>query len=116
MDTKIVLRNGSELKVNFLDLDFRGMYVEEAKKYSEAMNKINLEDDEMLVLNTQYEYTKEFIDKVFGIGEFDSLMKGKRDLALMLELVVALTNAKAEMDKTLNEMSAKVNFGNGYPA
>ena len=43
-------------------------------------------------------------------------MKGKRDLALMLELVVALTNAKAEMDKTLNEMSAKVNFGNGYPA
>lgn len=116
MDTKIVLSNGSELTVNFLDLDFRELYIEESAKYSKAMKEIDLENDELQVLNTQYSYTKEFIDKVFGKGEFDRLMKGKRDLSIMLELIVELTNTKIDADKTLTEMSAKINFRHEYPA
>lgn len=116
MDTKIVLSNGSELMVNFLDLDFRELYIGESVKYSKAMNEIDLENDELEILNTQYAYTKEFIDKVFGRGEFDRLMKGKRDLSIMLELIVALTNTKIDTDIKLTEMSDKINFRHEYPA
>lgn len=110
MNKELTLSNGNSIYVDFFDLDFREAYAKNAKEYGEKMKSINLENDEIEVLKEQYAFTEGFIDTVFGTGELLRLLNGKKDLSVMLELIVALTNHKTESDKHLNEYAKQVKF------
>ncbi len=114
MDSKITLSNGSELSVNFMDLDFRKVFYNEVMHFSKAISEIDESKGEMDILNKQYNLTEKFIDKVFGDGEMKRLLKDKRDLALSMELIVSLTKLKQDVDDEFAKMSDSIKMNDEH--